>query len=40
MGVLRQIFGPGKDEVWKQLSAELGAEFVEGRFPRHFLQRR
>jgi hypothetical protein len=34
MGVLRQIFGPGKDEVWKQLCTELGAEFVEGRFPR------
>jgi hypothetical protein len=34
MGVLRQIFGPGKDEVWKQLCTELDAEFVEGRFPR------
>jgi hypothetical protein len=23
-------FGPGKDEVWRQLSQEIGAEFVEG----------
>ena len=23
-------FGPGKDEVWRQLSEEIGAEFVEG----------
>ncbi|AGA28192.1 hypothetical protein [Singulisphaera acidiphila] len=26
------IFGPSKDEVWRQLSHEIGAEFVEGRF--------
>ena len=32
MGVLRQIFGPGKDEVWKQLCTEIGAEFVQGGF--------
>ncbi len=25
-------FGPSKDEVWRQLSEEMGAEFVEGRF--------
>jgi len=23
-------FGPSKDEVWRQLSQEIGAEFVEG----------
>ncbi len=23
-------FGPNKDEVWRQLSQEIGAEFVEG----------
>jgi len=34
MGVLRQIFGPSKDEVWKQVSSELGAEFVEAGFCR------
>jgi hypothetical protein len=32
MGVLRKIFGPGKDEVWKQLCTEIGAEFVQGGF--------
>ncbi|WP_406699073.1 DUF3137 domain-containing protein [Singulisphaera sp. Ch08] len=26
------IFGPSKDKVWRQLSEEIGAEFVEGRF--------
>ena len=25
-------FGPSKDEVWQQLSQEIGAEFVEGGF--------
>jgi hypothetical protein len=25
-------FGPSKDEVWRQLSEEIGAEFVEGGF--------
>jgi hypothetical protein len=25
-------FGPSKDEVWRQLSQEMGAEFVEGGF--------
>jgi hypothetical protein len=23
-------FGPSKDEVWQQLSEEIGAEFIEG----------
>ena len=23
-------FGPSKDEVWRQLSEEIGAEFVRG----------
>jgi hypothetical protein len=32
MGLLRQIFGPSQDEVWKQLCSEIGAEFVEGGF--------
>ena len=34
MGVLRKIFGPGKDEIWKQLCSELGADFVQGTFSR------
>ena len=25
-------FGPSKDEVWRQLCNEIGAEFVEGGF--------
>ena len=25
-------FGPSKDDVWRQLSQEIGAEFVEGGF--------
>ena len=25
-------FGPSKDEVWRQLSQEIGAEYVEGGF--------
>jgi hypothetical protein len=27
MGVLRQLFGPSRDEVWKQLAAEIGARY-------------
>ncbi len=34
MSVLRQIFGPSRKEVWKQLSSELGADFREGGFAR------
>jgi hypothetical protein len=30
MGVLRQIFGPSKEEVWQQLSSEIGADYVKG----------
>jgi hypothetical protein len=25
-------FGPSKDKVWRQLSEEIGAEFIEGGF--------
>jgi hypothetical protein len=32
MGMLRQIFGPSRDEVWRQLCNEIGADFVEGGF--------
>jgi hypothetical protein len=32
MGVLREMFGPGKKEIWGELSGELGAEFFEGSF--------
>ena len=27
MGVLRQLFGPSREEVWKQLAAEIGARY-------------
>jgi hypothetical protein len=32
MGLLRQLFGPSRDEVWQQLSREIEADFVEGGF--------
>lgn len=32
MGFLRQMFGPSRDEVWKQLCDETGANFVDGGF--------
>jgi hypothetical protein len=34
MSTLRKVFGPSKKEIWKQLSDQIGAEFVEGRFSR------
>ena len=30
MGVLRRLFGSSKDEIWRQLSEQLGGRFVEG----------
>lgn len=32
MGLLRQLFGPSKDEIWRQLSDELGADYIDGGF--------
>ena len=32
MGFLRQLFGPSREEIWRQLSAEIGAQYVEGGF--------
>jgi hypothetical protein len=29
MGLLRQVFGPSKEEIWSQLSREIGAEYEE-----------
>jgi hypothetical protein len=34
MSTLRKLFGPSKKEIWKQLSDQLGAQFVEGGFAR------
>jgi hypothetical protein len=30
MSVLRRMFGPSKKEIWRQLSADIGARYVEG----------
>lgn len=30
MGFMRKIFGPSQEEMWRQLCAEIGAEFVDG----------
>jgi hypothetical protein len=32
MSVLRQLFGPSRKEIWQQLCAETGADFVDGGF--------
>jgi hypothetical protein len=32
MGFLTGVFGPSREEVWKQLCAEIGADFVDGGF--------
>jgi hypothetical protein len=32
MGLLREIFGPSKDEMWSQLSREIGADYQKGGF--------
>jgi len=32
MSILRQIFGPSKNEIWQQLSDQLGGDFIQGGF--------
>ncbi len=32
MGVLRQLFGPRKAEIWRQLAEKVGGQFVAGGF--------
>ena len=32
MSLLRQVFGPSKEEIWSQLSREIGAEYQESGF--------
>ena len=32
MALLRQLFGPSKDEIWRQLCEQIGGDFVEGGF--------
>ena len=30
MSILRQLFGPSREEIWRQLCNEIGAQYVEG----------
>jgi len=30
MAAFRKLFGPSKEEIWRQLSSEIGARYVEG----------
>jgi hypothetical protein len=32
MSILRQIFGPSKDEIWRKLCDQIGGDFVDGGF--------
>ncbi len=32
MGILREIFGPSKKEIWKSLSEQIGSQFIDGGF--------
>jgi hypothetical protein len=32
MGIYREVFGPSKEDIWRQLSGEIGARYVEGGF--------
>ncbi|HTD22054.1 MAG TPA: hypothetical protein VK738_05340 [Terriglobales bacterium] len=32
MGILRELFGPSKEEIWQQLSAEINGRYVAGGF--------
>ncbi len=30
MGILRSVFGPSRDEIWTQIAADIGGEFIVG----------
>ena len=32
MALPRKLFGPSREEIWRQLSADIGADFVDGGF--------
>lgn len=32
MGMLRQLFGPNREEIWRQLCAEIHGQYVDGGF--------
>jgi len=35
MSLLRELFGPSRDEIWRQLAKEIDANYVEGDFWKH-----
>jgi hypothetical protein len=32
MGLLRNIFGPSKDEIWSRIANDIGGDYVDGGF--------
>ena len=32
MSFLRSVFGPSKDEIWSQIAADIGGDFIDGGF--------
>ena len=32
MGALRKLFGPSREEIWRQLSADIHGQYVDGGF--------
>ncbi len=32
MGILRELFGPSREEIWRRLCDEIGADYVKGGF--------
>lgn len=30
MGLLRKLFGPSREEIWRQLATEIGASYIDG----------
>lgn len=32
MSILRKLFGPSKEEIWRQLCSEIGTDYVDGGF--------
>ena len=32
MGLLKSLFGPSKDEIWSQISNDIGGEYIDGGF--------
>jgi len=32
MGILKRIFGPSKEEIWRQIATDIGGEYIDGGF--------